>query len=147
MNKSIIKWHIPALIFILLSSLIFAGSLQAGEMHNDISLQQKHKDTTLTGRVLEKVFEDQAIIEDQNYLITSQTHFTLTDRHKQSKRIKIQDVYKINFPCFVDLTYRTYAIYTEVEPYHQRDKVLLSLTIKQGDIPKNRLQHRRSRLK
>jgi len=147
MNKLIIKWHISTLIICLLSSLIFAGSLMAGEAHKNTSRQQKYKDTTLTGRVLEKVFEDQAIIEDQNYLITSQTHFTLTDRHKQSKKIKMQNVYKINFPCLVDLTYRTYAIYTEVEPYHHGDKVLLSVTIKQDGIPKNRLQHRRSRLK
>ncbi len=147
MNRSIIKPYIRTLIISLLSSLLFAGSMLAGEAHKNTSRQQKHKDTTLTGRVLEKVFENQAIIEDQNYLITSQTHFTLTDRHKQSKRIKIQDVYKINFPCLVDLTYRTYAIYTEVEPYHHRDKVLLSVTIKQGGIPENRLQHRRSRLK
>jgi len=145
MNKSIIKWHIPALIFILLSSLIFAGSLQAGEMHNDISLQQKHKDTILTNQIFEKIFEDQAIINGQHYLITSQTHFTLTDRHKHTKTIKKQDIDKLVFPHLVDLTYRSYSMYTEGKPYHG-DKILLSVVIKHG-IPKNRLRHRRSRLK
>ena len=103
----------------------------------------KQKDTVLTRQILENVLENQAFISGRNYLITSNTHFTIEEQHGKHRRaIKNQDIGTIIVPCLVDITYRTYSAYTEGTPFHG-DRELLSVDIIHA-ISKRKAQYRRS---
>ena len=143
MSKPIVQRSLSVLILGLCASLLFAGILNAGERHHDDSLQLKQKDTVLTRQILENVLENQAFISGRNYLITSNTHFTIEEQHGKHRRaIKNQDIGTIIVPCLVDITYRTYSAYTEGTPFHG-DRELLSVDIIHA-ISKRKAQYRRS---
>jgi hypothetical protein len=143
MSKPIVKRNLRVLLLGLFAFFLFAGILNAGERHRDDSLLLKQKDIILTHQILENILEDQAYISGLTYLITSKTHFTLEDQHGKHRRtIKNQDIGAIAVPCLVDITYRTYSVYTEGTPFHG-DRELLSVNIIHA-ISKRKVQYRRS---
>ncbi len=146
MNPTNLKQQLFFLILVLtICNIALAVPLLfAGEAHNDNSLKLKQKDIFLNHQIMENIFENQALISDQTYLITSQTRFTIKDQHgKHSRTVKNQDIYSIAVPCLVDITYRTYSTYTEGTPFHHDDKVLLSVDIIHV-ISKYKARHGRS---
>ena len=127
--------------FVLLFAFLLPGLLLAGEAHPDNSPQLKHHDTKLSNQVLTQITENQAFINGDSYLITSQTKFMITEKTKRIISLKKGKITRLRLPCIVDIVYRSYSFYTEAKPYHG-DRVLLSVTIKKKHLGPNRIKIR-----
>jgi hypothetical protein len=130
------KKYWPISIFAWLLIFIFFTPIlaPAGDAHLDVGNKLKIKEKTLNNLILTKFVENLALIDGSSYIFTSNTKFTSKERHGQIHLIKINEINKIMLPCLVDITYRTYSVYTESSPFYPGDRVLTSLFIKKQQI-------------
>ena len=126
-SASIFSW---LLIFILFTPTL----ILAGETHFDPNSKLEIKKQTINNLTLTQFIENQALINGSPYIFTSNTEFTKKNKHGQTIRFKINEINKIMLPCLVDITYRTYSVYTESSPFYPEDKVLTSLFIKKQQV-------------
>ena len=127
-NKSK-QLSITAFVAVLLTLMLFTPAL-ADKAHSDAGNKLKIKKQTLKNITLTRFIENQALINGSPYIFTSNTKFTRKNKYGRTILIKINEINKIVLPCPVDITYRTYSVYTESSPFYPGDRVLTSLSIK-----------------
>ena len=126
-SASIFSW---LLIFILFTTTM----VLAGETYSNPDNKLKIKKQTISNLTLTKFVENQALINGSPYIFTSNTKFTKKNKRGQITSVKINEIDKIMLPCLVDITYRTYSVYTESFPFYPEDRVLTSLFVKKQRV-------------
>lgn len=133
MKRSSHSAKTPGLMLLILCAvLICAVSCPspsvAEEAHPDDSQSVRVAKKRLGNVWLNKIAENTMVIDGKQYIVTDQTKF-YKKGHDKVYAVRIS---KIAPPCLVDITYKTYSVYTETSPFHPGERVLSSVLVKGG---------------